>query len=111
MYEKQNAFWERLEKRIINQQDYIQQIQVQLNELEDKYAMASDSKYREKISEWIKGKYSKIEEVERDIKDMEEKITDAKKNIEELPGRMSEVDKSIEEIQQKITEVKENLLA
>ncbi|MBK8787813.1 MAG: hypothetical protein IPN43_15290 [Chitinophagaceae bacterium] len=111
VYEKQNAFWERLEKRIINQQDYIQQIQVQLNELEDKYAMASDSKYREKISEWIKVKYSKIEEVERDIKDMEEKITDAKKNIEELPGRMSEVDKSIEEIQQKITEVKENLLA
>ncbi|MFZ1306265.1 MAG: hypothetical protein WAR80_10510 [Ferruginibacter sp.] len=111
VYEKQNAFWERLEKRIINQQDYIQQIHVQLNDLEDKYAMASDSKYREKISEWIKGKYTKIEEVERDIKDMEEKITDAKKNIEELPGRMIEVDKSIEEIQQKITEVKQNLLA
>ncbi len=111
VYEKQNTFWERLEKRIINQQDYIQQIQVQLNDLEDKYAMASDSKYREKISEWIKGKYTKIEEVETDIKDMEEKITDAKKNIEELPGRMSEVDKSIEEIQQKITEVKQNLLA
>lgn len=111
VYEKQNAFWERLEKRIINQQDYIQQIHVQLNDLEDKYAMASDSKYKEKISEWIKGKYTKIEEVETDIKDMEEKITDAKKNIEELPGRMSEVDKSIEEIQQKITEVKQNLLA
>lgn len=111
VYEKQNTFWERLEKRIINQQDYIQQIHVQLNDLEDKYAMASDSKYREKISEWIKGKYTKIEEVEKDIKDMEEKITDAKKNIEELPGRMSEVDKSIEEIQQKITEVRQNLLA
>ena len=110
VYEKQNAFWERMEKRIINQQDYIQQIHVQLNDLEDKYAMASDSKYREKISEWIKGKYTKIEEVETDIKDMEEKIADAKKNIEELPGRMLEVDKSIEEIQQKITEVKQNLL-
>jgi hypothetical protein len=111
VYEKQNAFWERLEKRIINQQDYIQQINTQLNELEDKYAMTSDSKYREKLSEWIKGKYSKIEEVETDIKDMEEKITDAKKNIEDLPGRISEVGKSIEEIQQKITEVKQNLLA
>lgn len=111
VYEKQNSFWERLEKRIIHQQDYIQQIHVQLNELEDKYAMTSDSKYREKISEWIKGKYSKIEEVETDIKDMEEKITDAKKNIDELPGRMSEVDKSIEEIQNKIIEVKQNLLA
>jgi len=110
VYEKQNAFWERLEKRIINQQDYIQQINVQLNDLEDKYAMASDSKYREKLSEWIKGKYTKIEEVETDIRDMEEKITDAKKNIEELPGRISEVEKSIEEIQQKITEVKKNLL-
>ncbi len=111
VYEKQNAFWERMEKRIINQQDYIQQINVQLNDLEDKYAMASDSKYREKLSEWIKGKYTKIEEVETDIKDMEEKITDAKKNIEELPGRMSEVEKSIEEIQQKIAEVKHNLLS
>ena len=111
VYEKQNAFWERLEKRIINQQDYIQQIHVQLNELEDKYAVTSDSKYREKIAEWIKGKYSKIEEVETDIKDMEEKIDDAKKNIEDLPGRMSEVNKSIEEIQQKITEVKQNLQA
>ncbi len=111
LYEKQNAFWERLEKRIINQQDYIQQIQVQLNDLEDKYAMTADSKYREKLSEWIKGKYSKIEEVETDIKDMEEKIADAKKNIEELPGRMGEVDKSIEEIRQKITEVKQNLQA
>ncbi len=109
VYEKQNSFWERLEKRILNQQDYIQQIQVQLNDLEDKYAMASDSKYREKISEWIKGKYAKIEEVETDIKDMEEKITDAKKNIEELPGRMNELDKSIEEIQNKILEVKQNL--
>jgi hypothetical protein len=110
VYEKQNSFWERLEKRIIHQQDYIQQVHIQLNELEDKYAMASDSKYREKISEWIKGKYTKIEEVETDIKDMEEKINDAKKNIEELPGRMSEVDKSIEEIQNKIVEVKQNLL-
>lgn len=110
VYEKQNSFWERLEKRIIHQQDYTQQVHVQLNELEDKYAMTSDSKYREKISEWIKGKYTKIEEVETDIKDMEEKITDAKKNIEELPGRMSEVDKSIEEIQNKIVEVKQNLL-
>lgn len=109
VYEKQNAFWERLEKRIVNQQDYIQQIHVQLNELEDKYAVTSDSKYREKLSEWIKGKYSKIEEVETDIKDMEEKIADAKKNIEDLPGRMIEVDKSIEDIQQKITEVKQNL--
>jgi chromosome segregation ATPase len=109
VYEKQNSFWERLEKRIINQQDYIQQIQVQLNDLEDKYAMASDSKYREKISEWIKGKYAKIEEVETDIKDMEEKITDAKKNIEELPGRMNELDKSIEDLQNKIAEVKQNL--
>jgi hypothetical protein len=111
IYEKQNAFWERLEKRIINQQDYIQQINAQLNDLEDKYAMTSDSKYREKLSEWIKGKYTKIEEVETDIKDMEEKISDAKKNIEELPGRISEVEKSIEEIQQKIIEVKQNLLA
>jgi len=111
VYEKQNAFWERLEKRIINQQDYIQQIHVQLNDLEDKYAVTTESKYREKLSEWIKGKYSKIEEVETDIKDMEEKITDAKKNIEDLPGRMSEVNKSIEEIQQKITEVKQNLQA
>jgi hypothetical protein len=111
VYEKQNAFWERLEKRIVNQQDYIQQINIQLNDLEDKYAVTSDSKYREKLSEWIKGKYSKIEEVETDIKDMEEKIADAKKNIEDLPGRMSEVDKSIEEIQQKITEVKQNLLS
>jgi hypothetical protein len=110
VYQKQNSFWERLEKRIIHQQDYIQQVHIQLNELEDKYAMASDSKYREKISEWIKGKYTKIEEVETDIKDMEEKINDAKKNIEELPGRMSEVDKSIEEIQNKIVEVKQNLL-
>jgi len=111
VYEKQNAFWERLEKRIINQQDYIQQINVQLNDLEDKYAMTSDSKYRDKLSEWIKGKYTRIEEVETDIKDMEEKITDAKKNIEDLPGRISEVEKSIEEIQQKITEVKQNLSA
>jgi len=109
VYEKQNAFWERLEKRIVNQQDYIQQIHVQLNELENKYAVTTDSKYREKLSEWIKGKYSKIEEVETDIKDMEVKITDAKKNIEDLPGRMADVDKSIEEIQQKITEVKQNL--
>jgi len=109
VYEKQNAFWERLEKRIVNQQDYIQQIHVQLNELENKYAVTTDSKYREKLSEWIKGKYSKIEEVETDIKDMEVKITDAKKNIENLPGRMADVDKSIEEIQQKITEVKQNL--
>jgi hypothetical protein len=111
VYEKQNAFWERLEKRIINQQDYIQQIQVQLNELEDKYAITSDSKYREKLSEWIKAKYDKIEEVETDIKDMEEKITDAKKNIEDLPGRMGEVDNSIEEIKHKIIEVKQNLLS
>lgn len=109
VYEKQNAFWERLEKRIVSQQDYIQQIHVQLNELEDKYAVTTDSKYREKLSEWIKGKYSKIEEVETDIKDMGVKIDDAKKNIEDLPGRMAEVDKSIEEIQQKITEVKQNL--
>lgn len=109
VYEKQNAFWEKLEKRIINQQDYIQQINAQLNDLEDKYAVTSDSKYREKLSEWIKGKYTKIEEVETDIKDMEEKIVDAKKNIEELPGRISEVEKSIEDIQQKITEVKQNL--
>lgn len=110
VYEKQNAFWERLEKRIINQQDYIQQILVQLNDLEDRYAITSDSKYREKLAEWIKGKYSKIEEVETDIKDMEEKIADAKKNIEDLPGRMDEIVKSIEEIQQKITAVKQNLL-
>ncbi|MFM6926671.1 MAG: hypothetical protein ACKOU7_14280 [Ferruginibacter sp.] len=48
VYEKQNTFWERLEKRIINQQDYIQQIHVQLNELEDKYAVTTDSKNREK---------------------------------------------------------------
>lgn len=109
VYEKQNAFWERLEKRITSQQDYIQQIHVQLNELEDKYAVTTDSKYREKLSEWIKGKYSKIEEVETDIRDMEAKITDAKKNIEDLPGRLADVDKSIEEIQQKITEVKQNL--
>jgi len=111
VYEKQNSFWERLEKRIINQQDYIQQIHVQLNELEDKYAVTTEGKYREKISEWIKGKYSKMEEVETDIKAMEEKIADARKNIEDLPGRMSEVDESIEEIQQKITEVKQNLQA
>lgn len=109
VYEKQNAFWERLEKRILNQQDYIQQLQVQLNDLEDKYAMTSDSKYREKLSEWIKGKYAKITEVESDIKEMEAKIADAKKNIEDMPGRMSEVDKSIEEIQLKITEVTHNL--
>lgn len=110
VYEKQNAFWERSEKRIINQQDYIKQLQVQLNNLEDKYAITTDSKYREKIAEWIRGKYDKIEEVETDIKELEEKINDAKKNIEELPGRMGEVDKSIEEIQQKIIEVKQNLL-
>lgn len=109
VYEKQNAFWERLEKRIVNQQDYIQQIHIQLNDLEDKYAMTSDSKYREKLSEWIKGKYTKITEVETDIKDMEEKIADAKKNIEDLPVRMSEVDKSIQEIQNKIKEVRQNL--
>lgn len=109
VYEKQNSFWEKLEKRIVHQQDYIQQLQVQLNELEDKYAMTSDSKYREKISEWIKGKYTKIESVEVDIKDMEDKINDAKKNIEDLPGRMSEVDSSITEIQNKILEVKQNL--
>ena len=111
VYEKQNAFWERLEKRIINQQDYIQQINVQLNDLEDKYAVTTESKYREKLSEWIKRKYSKIEEVVTDIKDMEEKIDDAKKNIADLPGRMTEVEKSIEEIQQKIKEVKQNLAA
>jgi chromosome segregation ATPase len=110
VYEKQNAFWERLEKRIINQQEYIQQVHFQLNELEDKYAVTTDSKYREKISEWIKGKYDKIKDVETDIKDMEEKISDAKKNIEDLPGRITEVDKSINEIQQKITEVKQNLI-
>lgn len=111
VYEKQNAFWERLEKRIINQQDYIQQINVQLNDLENKYAVTSDSKYREKLSEWIKGKYTKIEEVETDIKETEQKIVDAKKNIEDLPGRISEVEKSIEEIQNKIQEVKHNLSA
>ena len=109
VYQKQNAFWERLEKRITNQQYYIQQLQGQLNDLEDKYAMTTDSKYREKISEWITAKYDKIEEVETDIKDIEEKITDAKKNIEDLPGRMTDVDKSIVEIQQKIIEVKKNL--
>lgn len=109
VYEKQNSFWERLEKRIPNQQDYIKQVQVQLDELENKYAAATDSKYREKLSEWIKGKYSKIEEVETDIKDMETKISDAKKNIEDLPGRMAEVDKSIEDIRQKIAEVNQNL--
>lgn len=109
VYEKQNSFWERLEKRIINQQDYIQQINTQLNDLEDKYAVTSDSKYREKLSEWIKGKYTKIEEVEADIKDMEQKIVDAKLNIEELPGKISDVEKSIEEIQAKIQEVKQNL--
>lgn len=109
VYEKQNSFWERLEKRIPSQQDYIQQVQLQLDELENKYAAATDSKYREKLSEWIKGKYSKIEEVETDIKDMETKISDAKKNIEDLPGRMADVDKSIEEIRQKIAEVNQNL--
>ncbi len=109
VYQKQNSFWERLEKRIINQHDYIKQLQGQLNDLEDKYAITTDSKYREKISEWIKGKYDKIEAVETDIKDMEEKISDAKKNIEDLPGRIADVEKSITEIQQKITEVKQNL--
>ncbi|MBL7700672.1 MAG: hypothetical protein JNM14_00360 [Ferruginibacter sp.] len=109
VYEKQNSFWERLEKRIINQQDYIQQINAQLNDLENKYAVTSDSKYREKLSEWIKGKYTRIEEVEADIKDMEQKIADAKMNIEELPGKISDVEKSIEEIQNKILEVKQNL--
>lgn len=109
VYEKQNAFWERLEKRILHQQDYIRQLHEQLNELENKYAVTTDSKYREKLSEWIKGKYGKIEEIEADIKDMEAKIIDAKNNIADLPGRIAEVEKSIEEIQLKIAEVNQNL--
>jgi len=110
IYEKQNAFWERLEKRITTQQDFLQQLHVQISGLEDKYAMTNDGKFREKISEWIAARYSKITEVELDITDMSAKIENARNNIDELPARIKEVEQSISDIRLKMEEVKQNLL-
>ncbi len=109
IYDNQKEFLTKLEKRLDNQQDFLRKMNDQLDDLEDKYSSAYSDNFRDKVSDWIDDKKSKISEVENDIESIEDKIKDVEKNIDELPDKIREVEKSIDEIESKIEEVRGKL--
>jgi predicted S18 family serine protease len=109
IYEKQKEFLDKLEKRLDNQQDFLRKLNDQLDDLEDKYSSAWSNNFRDRVSDWIDDKKSKISEVEDDIAGIENKIRDVKNNIDELPNKIRGVEKSIDEIENKIYEVRAKL--
>lgn len=109
IYDNQKEFLGKLEKRLDNQQDYLRTLNDQLDDLEEKYSSAWNDSFKDKVSDWIDNKKSKISEVENDIDSIEEKIRDVKNSIDEISVKISEVEKSIEEIENKIEEVRGKL--
>lgn len=109
VYNNQKEFLDKLETRLENQQDFLRKLNDQLDDLEDKYSSAWNDNFKDKVSDWIDDKKSKISDVESDIDNIEDKIRDVKNNIDELPDKIRDVEKSIDEIESKIDEVRAKL--
>lgn len=109
VYDNQKEFLDKLETRLENQQDFLRKQNDQLDDLEDKYSSAWNDNFKDKVSDWIDDKKSKISDVESDIEKIEDKIRDVKNNIDELPDKIRDVEKSIDEIESKIDEVRAKL--
>lgn len=109
VYDKQKEFLDKLESRLDNQQDFLRKLNDQLDDLEEKYSSAWNDNFKDKVSDWIDDKKSKISDVESDIDSIEDKIRDVKNNIDELPDKIRDVEKSIDEIESKIDEVRAKL--
>ena len=109
VYDNQKEFLDKLESRLDNQKDFLRKLNDQLDDLEDKYSSAWNDNFKDKVSDWIDDKKSKISDVESDIDSIEDKIRDVKNNIDELPDKIRDVEKSIDEIESKIDEVRAKL--
>lgn len=106
IYAKQTDFLEKLEDRLERQQDFLEKLNTQLDDLEDKYASAWDSNFKDKISQWIEEKKIKITEVEEGIHSLQDKIEDVKENVYELPDRIKSIERSITTLEIKINAAK-----
>lgn len=106
IYIKQTDFLEKLEDRLERQQDFLEKLNDQLDDLEEKYANAWDTNFKDKISQWIEEKKSKIVEVEDGIHSLQDKIEDVKENVFELPDRIKSIDTSITTLEIKINAAK-----
>lgn len=106
IYIKQTDFLEKLEDRLERQQDFLEKLNDQLDDLEDKYANAWDTNFKDKISQWIEEKKIKIVEVEDGIHSLQDKIEDVKENVFELPDRIKSIETSITTLETKINAAK-----
>jgi len=109
IYIKQTEFLDKLESRLESQRTFLEKLNDQLDDLEDKYANAWDTNFKDKISQWIDEKKLKIADVENSIHSLEDKIESVRDNISELPNRIKSIESSITILETKINSVKQNV--
>ena len=102
-------FLTRQQGRLQNQIGFLQKIREDLADMQEKINTAWTDTFKERMTEKIAFKETKIIEVSTDIEEVKVKITDVEKDVIDITEKLANIDKSVEELAQKIEEVKKNL--
>jgi hypothetical protein len=96
----------KLEQRLKNQAEFLDRVNGQREELQQKLATADSPIYKARLQDWIAEKNAKSSEIVRDMAQLRDKIAEVEVDIQMIPLKVEEVDQSISDLEAKIQEVK-----
>ena len=102
-------FLGRQQGRLQNQTGFLQKIKEDLRDMQEKINTAWTDSFKEKMTEKITFKETKILEVNADIEEVKVKIAEVEKDVIDITEKLASIEKSAEELTLKIEEVKKNL--
>jgi hypothetical protein len=102
-------FYARQENRLQNQSAFLEKIMDDLADMQDKINTAWTESFKERLTEKIVYKESKIVEVKTDIEIVKVKLVEVEKDIIDISEKLGSIEKSIEELKLKKEEVSKTL--
>jgi len=102
-------FLSRQQGRLQNQVEFLQRMNDDLADMQDKINTAWTETFKERMTEKITFKESKIAEVKADIEDVKTKSEVVEKDIIDIAEKVGSIEKSLEDLKLKIEEVKKKL--
>ena len=102
-------FLSRQQVRLQNQVEFLNRINEDLADMQDKVNTAWTDTFKERMTEKITFKEAKIAEVKADIEDVKTKSGVVEKDIIDIADKVGSIEKNIEDLKLKIEEVKKNL--
>jgi len=107
--DNKKEFLGRQKARFVNQQDFVKKITEDLLDMEEKLQTAWSDNFKERMTEKVEQKKTKIAEVNADIAVVTFKIVEVEKDIEEILKKIEIIEKSTNEMKIKAEEIKNSL--